>query len=614
MRKRLRSGFGPGRALLALLVFAAWAPAGGPVADAAERGDVKAVQGLLKQGSDVNEPQGDGMTALHWAAERGDAELARLLISAGANVTAGTRIGEYTPLHLAAKSGQEAVALVLIEAGADVSAATSNSGVTPLHLAAEAGSSPIIQALVKHGADVNVREREWAQTPLIFAAAENRAEAIHTLIKLGADPSLTESIIDDVARRAAVDIAAQHKLYDVIAQFRPNWVNNDYTSDSWGPTDQGERPTATQLSVAIEAAREVQRKGEVLRTKDGEVQGVPAIATQFDVDEPAEVGKWGGLTPLLHAVRAGNTEATMALLDEGANINQKSGDGTTPLLIAMLNGRWDLGLKLLERGADPKVASDSNATPLYAVINLQWSGRSFYPQPRAQEQQKASHIQVMEALLKAGADPNVRLTKNIWWAHQRLVAVDLQGTTPFWRAALGLDVEAMRLLVANGADPSFPSLKPGRERRLGGSATNAAPATTKADPSGLPPVPDGGPAFYAIHAATGISYDDRGGNEHRHAPSGWMPAVKYLIEEMHVDVNARDAKGNTPLHNAASRGDNEMILYLVEHGADVMAVNRQGQTIADMANSPTYQVRPFPETIALLERLGSKNNHKCSLC
>ena len=79
-------------------------------------------------------------------------------------------------------------------------------------------------------------------------------------------------------------------------------------------------------------------------------------------------------------------------------------------------------------------------------------------------------------------------------------------------------------------------------------------------------------------------------NSHRNAPIGWMPAVRYLVEEIGVDVNARDHEGNTALHHAAARGDNEMILYLVSKGADVKAVNRAGETTADMANGPVQRI------------------------
>ena len=581
-----------------------------PVADAAMRGDVEAVRALLRQGADANEAQGDGMTGLHWAAQRGDLEMAELLITAGANVHAGTRIGRYTPLHLASRAGSAPLAQALLEAGSDVHAVTTNSGVTPLHLAAESGGADAIRVLLGHGGDVNAGEGAWDQTPLIFAAAHNRPEAIRTLLELGADASVAERVIEDVARHAAVDIAAQYRLYEVLLEFRPGWVDNDLLVDPWGPVDVGERPTPGQIEVAIQAAREVQRKGEVILTDDGEVQGIPVISTMPPPGGPALVGKWGGLTPLLHAARAGYREALLALLDGGADINQTSGDGTSPLLIAMLNGHFDLGLQLLARGADANLASESGATPLYAVINVQWSGKSFYPQPRAYEQQKANHLQVMEALLEAGADPNVRLTKNLWWAHQRLVSANLKGTTPFFRAALGLDVAAMRLLVAHGADGSMPSRKPAAR----GFRFPPSSSVQEEDPSGVLPVPVGGPAMYPIHAATGEGYDQRAANEHRHVPGSWLPAVKYLVEEMGADVNGRDLNGRTPLHNAASRGDNEVILYLVEKGADVMAVNRQGQTTVDMANSPSYNVRPFPETIALLESLGAKNNQNCALC
>ena len=93
-----------------------------------------------------------------------------------------------------------------------------------------------------------------------------------------------------------------------------------------------------------------------------------------------------------------------------------------------------------------------------------------------------------------------------------------------------------------------------------------------------------------------------------------LAAVKFLVDELHADVNARDADGNTALHNAAARGDNEMIQYLVSKGADVKAVNRSGQTTVDMANGPVQRTQPFPETIAILEKLGATNNHKCVSC
>ncbi|MEZ5318539.1 MAG: ankyrin repeat domain-containing protein [Vicinamibacterales bacterium] len=210
----------------------------------------------------------------------------------------------------------------------------------------------------------------------------------------------------------------------------------------------------------------------------------------------------------------------------------------------------------------------------------------------------------MEALLKAGADPNARTNTHIWYAAYNAgrMGVEFQGATPFWRAAYALDVEAMRLLVRYGADPNIPTMQ------IGGRARPN-------DPSGLPPVPAGGPHVPPFHAASGVGYGtSRVAQQHRHVPEGWMPAAKYFIEELGVDVNIRDADGYTALHHAAARGDNEMIKYLVSKGADVMAVARSGQTTVDMANSPEQRTQPFPETIKLLEGMGAINNHNCQAC
>ena len=223
----------------------------------------------------------------------------------------------------------------------------------------------------------------------------------------------------------------------------------------------------------------------------------------------------------------------------------------------------------------------------------------------------------MEALLKAGADPNVRLKKHLWYMSYNfdLLGVNTTGATPFWRAAYGTDVAAMKLLVKYGADVNVATLKPTGRLPGDDAPTEDDSKAAGKDPSGLPPVPDGGPGVLPIHAASGVGYGEGfAANSHRHAPDGWIPSMKYLIEELHADVNARDFNGYTPLHDAAARGDNDAIKYLLSKGADISAVSRKGQTVADMANGPVQRIPPFVDTVELLEKLGSKNSHKCKSC
>jgi ankyrin repeat protein len=580
------------------------APPEAPVADAAMSGDLRAVEALVAQGLDVNEAQGDGMTALHWAAELGELEMAKVLIAAGADMEAVTRIGSYTPLLVAAEEAREDVVLALIEAGADPHARRRPAGTTALHFAAANGSAAAVDALVRAGAEVDARETERGQTPLMFASSENRVEAMQALLAHGAEPSLTSDVLP-LPERAAQDQRAREVRNAVMDELRSEAPN----PTTWVPT-----PAEVQVAVHASQQHDHLDVKEIRRIDWHQVQLEGRSLRFADL-----VGYQGGLTALLHAVREGHREAAFVLLDAGADINQPSaGDLTPPLLIALINGHFDLGLELLAAGADPTQASDAGTTPLYAVLNAQWAPKSRYPQQQAYLQQNATYLDVMEALIAEGADVNARLEKHLWFMEYTFsrLGLDSWGATPFFRAAHALDVAAMELLLQHGADPSIPTYKPAGQPQY--FIDMPAPEIENlGDLSGLPPIPAGGPGVYPIHAASGFGGTQvaRAGNSQRHVPDGWIPAVRFLVEELGADVNARDYLGYTPLHHAAGRGNIGLIEYLVSAGADPTAVSRSGQSAADMANGPvSLGAPPFPEVIRLLESLGATLNYDCVYC
>jgi ankyrin repeat protein len=339
------------RTLFSFIVVAALSASLGaqsraPIADAAQAKDTATLRKLIKEGGDVNAAQGDGMTALHYAALNGDAELASMLLYAGANVGAKTRIGGYTPLHLAAQLGNANVIAPLIAAGAPVGTLTS-TGATALMHAAHSGNADAVRTLVENGADPNIKETANGQTALMFAAAADRVEVVKLLIARGAD------------------IAATSRVEDF---------------------------------SGLALSSEVDQNGVPRQAEAAQRGDVPGVTRPFNYAE--RIGKHGGLAALHFAARQGAMATAEALLAAGADINQRcAGDKTTPLIVAAINGHFDLASMLLDKGADPNLVSHGGMFPLYAVINTQWQPRSFYPQPRAYLQQKTGYLELMKKLL-----------------------------------------------------------------------------------------------------------------------------------------------------------------------------------------------------------------------
>ncbi len=569
---------------------ALWAASDNRIPNAAEAGDPDAVKALISEKADVNGTQGDGTSALHFAADHNDLKLAKMLVDAGESPKASTRNGAVTPLFLAAKNGNAAMIELLIKAGADVNYADSK-GTTPLMVAAASGSEAAVRSLIAHGADVNAKDGAHGQTPLMFAAALNRAAAIKVLVAHRADPNIATRAFKLERPAARFDDgsgnAQKEEAKAAPAAAKPAAVpagdkdNLDTLARAVGLKSAsyvtGSKPEqVSDMQQLRESMQKLMAKVDDLEKKMPATPKVPSADDPVQFDRDRGTRDLGGLTALIYAARDNNVDAARALLEGGADINLASlSEKTTPLVMAITNGHFDLAAFLVDWGADTNPSNALGIAPLFAAIDVQWAPRGWFPSPVIGTD-KTTYLELMEQLLQHGADPNGRTAKKIWFrSFGDHTWIDTAGATAFFRAAQSTDIKAMKLLVKYGADSNIPTLK---------GAT-------------------------ALMAAAGIGW---GYHYNMNLPddNAWMDSVKYCVQ-LGANVNAADDRGYTALHGASYIGNHEMIQYLLDHGGDVKAVAKDKNTVADMANGPTRFGIPHPETVALLESLGSGNSHNC---
>jgi ankyrin repeat protein len=455
-----------------------------------------------------------------------------------------------TPLHDAVAHHDLATVKQLLKAGANPNAAARVDGVTPLSLACIEADPEIVDVLLKAGADVNATLTDGA-TPLMTASASGNVPVVRALLEHGAAIDAKES-----HGQTALMFAAGGNRAAVIRLLTEHGADSAITTN----VVRLGRAQFDEDGNPIPASGGRGGAGGGRGGAGGQARGATATVM-------------GGMTALLIAARDGHAEAVRALVESGANVNRVSaGDQSTPLVIAIANGHYDVAVFLLNHAADPNLATIDGLAPLYATEDTEWAQVGWAPNPIT-AQEKTTHLDLLKLLLERHANPNAQLTKALWFrptSHNQ-EWVDKKGATPFWRAAMATDVAAMKILRAGGADPKIASAE------------------------GVTP----------LMVAAGLGW---GANASRTVPDGWLPAVKYLVEEIGADVNAKDAYSYTALHGAAYRGDNEVVKYLAEKGAKLDIRSKKGQTVTDMANGPMVNAHlpiDHPDTIALLEKLGA---------
>jgi ankyrin repeat protein len=423
---------------LALSAIGLRAGSSAPLADAAEKTDRARVRALLAERADVNAPQADGMTALHWAIYHDDREMAGQLLSAGASVKAANRYG-VTPLALACTNGSAVLVGMLLTAGADPNAPLPG-GETPLMTAARTGALASVKALLSGGASVDAKDDARGQTALMWAAAEGHGAVVQELIAAGANvrarvPSGFTPLLFAV-REGRLDAA--RVLLKAGADANEGIPTEGPRRRYGGPLPRA-GASALLLAVAnahFELAAALLDAGA---NPNADLTGYTPLHAVTVVrqpgtgdNDPAPDGS-GSMTSI---------ELVKKLVAKGADVNAKMTRrvnlnntrmnelGATPFLLAAVTADAELLTTLSALGADPSLVNVENSTALMMAAGL--ATRS----PGEDAGTESEVLEALRVLLALGADVN---------------AVDNNGESVMHAAAYKNLPKVVKFLAAKGA-------------------------------------------------------------------------------------------------------------------------------------------------------------------
>jgi ankyrin repeat protein len=458
------------------------------------------------------------------AISSGDVAAVRALIKSGADVN--QRLGDgSTALLWAAHNSNVEIARALIAAKAAVDS-PNDFGVTPLLEASRNGDAAMVDLLLRSGADAK-RAHPEGETPLHGAARAGSVAAVRLLLARGAEVNTAEAF----QQTTALMWAAAEGHADVI-------------------------------DLLLESGADPNRQGHVT-----------SLTKRSNADHPT-----GGFTALMYAARSGNETVMRRLLARGADINLKNGDGASAAMTAIYNDRFDAAATLIDLG------SDVNDGSLYVAVEMRDATTDQFAfdgsRRRPDHHNTRTALDLMRILLDRGADPNERFTGQ--FHSTSMPNGDRFDNTPFFRAAIAADVEALKLMIAKGAQiDQVPTLdaKPAADAATetpapgGRGNPNAGRTPTMvAMTGGRGPAMTGGPAYIRSGPAP---YREPGSRKPEEALG--------LLLSAGADPNAKAPDGNTLLHQAARAGNLEMILALAAAKVDFSLQNKDGLTALDVA-------------------------------
>jgi ankyrin repeat protein len=462
-----------------------------------------------------------GESPLVDAAKRHDAAAVRALIAKRANVNETARDGS-TALLWAAYHSDVAMTRALLAAGAKPNL-TNKYGISPLLQASRTGADQVVQALLRAGADPSLAHPE-GETALMAASFAGSLTTVRLLLEANADVNAA----DAYQKQTALMRAAAEGHADVI-------------------------------QALIDAKADPNRKAHV---------------TSMEERKHADHAT-GGFTALMFAARNGHEAAVRALIKGGADPRATNGDGATATAIAIVNDRFDLAKTLLDLGADPNDGALYFAVDMHdATLDMRARDGS---RLRANHDNQLDALGLIKELLDRGADPNKPFVGQLH--STTLCCGEEVNSSPFYRAAVAADVEALKLMIAKGAKVEWsPSEVKKEGGRGGGRGMNANVGKT--------------PLMMALNGGRGAAFAagpgfDRLGPPPFRETSNREPldALKVLLAAG-ANANAKDPTGATMLHQAVAARQVAIIRELVTAGAKLDAVNKDNLTPLLLAEKP----------------------------
>lgn len=431
---------------------------------AVERCQADSVAALLEHGADPDALDRRGQAPLHRITGAATADMVAALIDHGAGLEARDAEGN-TPLLRAVRAGAEDAVELLLERGAEPHA-VSWLGATALHHAAECGEEIVLSMLLERGVAVDARDPA-GRTPLHLALAHRRAEAAERLIAAGADPDAV-----DGGGRTPLHGLWTGDSVERMPTRQERFGRDGILWDSWELTtfrgsQAATSPTPDLVRILLAAGADADPRDRAGRTPlhGAAARGDEALTVLLEAGANPRHADGRGWTPLHGAVAASEhdtLEAVEALLQRGADPDSRYPTGETPLLRACAaSDRAKIDL-LLEYGGDPDARTREGRACLHGavvvVVEVPKSRLGVANLPVLLHSRANDRLQLVDALLDHGADPNLRTRDRRTSLHELLTArPSLPG--PFGTPRLAeqdhkeLRAQLLETLLAHGAEP-----------------------------------------------------------------------------------------------------------------------------------------------------------------